>query len=107
MAASGMSPDQINEMMANGTIPAGEWDEDMEGAGMMSLGLYTMICDSIRQTHSEVSKWNDADDAGKKDIEDKLGEELADWIQDLFDGAVGSFAVAGTALVAGVTVLAF
>ena len=106
MLAAGMTPDQIAEMMANGE--SGEWDENMDDASWAKLWrLHTMLCDGILQTHTEVSKWNDADEAGKKEMEDKLGEELADWLQDLFDGAVGSFALASTAVAAGVAVLAF
>ena len=107
MIAAGMTPEQIAEMMGGAEMD--EWAENMEdGAGWAKLwALHTMICDRILQTHTEVSKWNDADEAGKKDMEDQLGEELGDWLRDWVDGAVGSFAVASTALAAGVAVLAF
>ena len=107
LIAAGMTPEQIAEMMGGAEMD--EWAENMEdGAGWAKLwALHTMICDGILQTHTEVSKWNDADEAGKKDMEDQLGEALGDWLRDWVDGAVGSFAVASTALAAGVAVLAF
>ena len=107
MLAAGMTPEQIAEAMANGGADLGEWDESADASWAKLWALHTMICDRVLQTHTEVSKWNDADEAGKKDMEDKLGEELGDWLRDWVDGAVGSFAVASTALAAGVAVLAF
>ena len=107
MIAAGMTPEQIAEMMANGGS-GGDMAMSEEDASWAKLWrLHTMLCDGILQTHAEVSKWNNADEAGKKEMEDKLGEELGDWVNDFFDGAVGSFAVASSALAAAVAVLAF
>ena len=75
----GKTPEEIAEMMANGG--PSDWDENMDDAEWIRLWrLHTMICDGILQTHTEVSKWNDADAAGKKEMEDKLGEELSSWV---------------------------
>ena len=107
LIAAGMTPEQIAEAMANGGADLAEWDESADASWAKLWALHTMICDGILQTHTEVSKWNDADEAGKKDMEDQLGEELGDWLRGWVEGAVGSFAVASTALAAGVAVLAF
>ena len=107
MKAAGMTDEQIAEAMANGGADVGEWDESSDASWAKLWALHTMICDGILQAHTEVSKWNDADEAGKKEIEDKSWDELGDWVRGWVEGAVGSFAVASTALAAGVAVLAF
>ena len=124
MPADGTMPTDGTKVDANGemadpAMPAAdektpdekttEWDENNDSSDewMKLMKLHRGMCDTIRQTHAEVSEWNNADAEGKQAIEDKYGEDLKQFFEEWFEGAMGSFAVAGTALAASVAVLAF
>ena len=86
-----------------------EWEMDMDSSAewIRIQRLHTTICDTLREGHSEMNKWNNADEAGRQEIEKKYSDEVVKFFEDFFEGAMGSFAVAGTALAASVAVLTF
>merc|ERR1719189_3093438 len=104
-----------DDMAADGTTttdpampePAMPAEEDSSAEWIRIQRLHTTICDTLRDGHSEMNKWNNSDEKGRQEIEDKYGEEVMKFFEDFFEGAMGSFAVAGTALAASVAVLTF
>ena len=88
---------------------SGDWDMDMDSSAEWArlTKLHRGICDTLHGAHGEMNKWNNADSAGRQEIEDKYGEDVMKFFEDFFEGAMGSFAVAGTALAASVAVLTF
>ena len=88
---------------------SGDWDMDMDSSTewLRLTRLHRGICDTLHGAHGEMSKWHNADSAGRQEIEDKYGEDVMKFFEDFFEGAMGSFAVAGTALAASVAVLTF
>ena len=88
-----------------------EWatDLDADAAGSFAdlMVLHAQICDHIKTAHSAVQEWNNADDDRKQEMESKLGEQFKELLEEFFEGATSSLVVAGTALVAGVSILAF
>ena len=112
MAADGTT--MTDPMMPEPVMPAEEgssddWEMDMDSSAewIRIQRLHTTICDTLRDGHSEMNNWNNADEKGRQEIEDKYGEEVMKFFEDFFEGAMGSFAVAGTALAASVAVLTF
>ena len=112
MAADGTTT--TDPAMPEPAMPAEEgssddWEMDMDSSAewIRIQRLHTTICDTLRDGHSEMNKWNNSDEKGRQEIEDKYGEEVMKFFEDFFEGAMGSFAVAGTALAASVAVLTF
>ena len=90
------------------TMPMPEEEEGGSYDALIRLQrLHGSFCDTIRSAHGDMDEWNNADAAGKQEIESKYSEEVLGFFEDFFDGAMGSFAVAGTALAASVAVLTF
>lgn len=112
MAADGTTT--TDPWMPEPAMPAEEgssddWEMDMDSSAewIRIQRLHTTICDTLRDSHGEMNRWNNADEKGRQEIEDKYGEEVMKFFEDFFEGAMGSFAVAGTALAASVAVLTF
>ena len=101
------------DMMAKdeAAAAADEWATDSDAQEAMAdwadiMAYHAQICDSIKEVHGAVQEWNHADPEKKQAMEAKLGEEIQNFLEDFFEGAIGSVAVAGTALAAGVALLA-
>ena len=101
-------------MAANGDgeMAKDEWAMDEDAQEAMGdwadiMAYHAQICDSIKEVHGAVQEWNNADPEKKQEMEAKLGEEIQNFLSDFFEGAMGSVAVAGTALATGVALLAF
>ena len=107
------SVDMPKEEDATTMDDATSGDATMDGMSVEENGsadwaeLTTGVCNRIAMTYGELSSWNNADETGKKEIEDRYFGELEDFIVDWFDGAVSSVAVAGTALATSFALLAF
>ena len=66
----------------------------------------TWVCDEATGILKELEEHDEADEDGKDEIEEGWGNDLQDLIEELFEGASTSFAVA-SAMAASVTLLSF
>ena len=72
-------------------------DEDMKS---------TWVCDEATDILKELEDYDEADEDGKDEKESDWGNDIQELIEDFFEGASTSFAVA-SAMAASVTILAF
>ena len=100
-----MSLDGLNMAMEG----AEDWEMDEDSMEVMDdlTDTYNQICMTIKGFHNELSDWNSADSAGKQSIEENWSEEIQNFVESFMEGAISNYALAGTALVAGVAALSF